>query len=70
MQELWVQSLGQEDPLEKEMSTHSSILSKNHDVIKMVQIICLLTTFISSIVDDAGQAQWNEVTVNNLNSIM
>ena len=36
----------------------------------MVQIICLLTTFISSIVDDAGQAQWNEVTVNNLNSIM
>ena len=23
----WVQSLGQEDPLEKEMATHSSILS-------------------------------------------
>ena len=26
MQEMWVQSLGQEDPLEKEMATHSSIL--------------------------------------------
>ena len=27
MQEAWVQSLGQEDPLEKEMTTHSSILA-------------------------------------------
>ena len=27
MQELWVQSLGQEDPLEKRMATHSSILA-------------------------------------------
>ena len=27
MQEMWVQSLGQEDPLEKEMVTHSSILA-------------------------------------------
>ena len=27
MQEIWVQSLGQEDPLEKEMTTHSSILA-------------------------------------------
>ena len=26
MQELWVQSLGQKYPLEKEMATHSSIL--------------------------------------------
>ena len=26
MQETWVQSLGQEDPLEKGMATHSSIL--------------------------------------------
>ena len=26
MQETWVQFLGQEDPLEKEMATHSSIL--------------------------------------------
>ena len=28
MQETWVQSLGQEDPLEKEMETHSSTLAK------------------------------------------
>jgi len=27
MQETWVQSLGQEDPLEKEMATHSSIFA-------------------------------------------
>ena len=27
MQEVWVQSLGQEDPLKKEMATHSSILA-------------------------------------------
>ena len=26
VQETWVQSLGQEDPLEKEMATHSNIL--------------------------------------------
>ena len=25
--EMWVQSLGQEDPMEKEMATHSSILA-------------------------------------------
>ena len=27
MQEMWVQSLGQEDPLEKEVATHPSILA-------------------------------------------
>ena len=27
MQETWVQSLGREDPLEKGMATHSSILA-------------------------------------------
>ena len=27
MQETWVQSLGREDPLEKEIATHSSILA-------------------------------------------
>ena len=26
-QEIWVQSLAQEDPLEKEMATHSSVLA-------------------------------------------
>ena len=31
MQETWVQSLGQEDALEEEMATHSSILAwKSH----------------------------------------
>ena len=27
MQETWIQSLGQEDPLEKEMAIHSSIFA-------------------------------------------
>ena len=27
MRETWVQSLGQEDPLEKETATHSSVLA-------------------------------------------
>ena len=27
MQEAWVQTLGQKDPLEKEMATHSNILA-------------------------------------------
>ena len=27
MQEMWVQSLGREDPLEKEMETHSSVFA-------------------------------------------
>ena len=27
MQETWVRSLGREDPLEKEMATHSSIVN-------------------------------------------
>ena len=27
MQEMWVQSLGQKDPVEKEVTTHSSILA-------------------------------------------
>ena len=26
-QEMWVHSLGEEDPLEKEMATHSSIIT-------------------------------------------
>ena len=29
MQETWVQSLGREDPLKKEMATHSSTLTEN-----------------------------------------
>ena len=28
MQETWVQSLGRDDPLEKEMATHSSTLAR------------------------------------------
>ena len=28
MQETWVRSLGQEDPLEKDMANHSSILAR------------------------------------------
>ena len=30
MQEKWVQSLGQEDPLEEEMATYSSMLTEKN----------------------------------------
>ena len=37
VQETWVQSLGQENPLEKEMATHSSILAwKSHGQRRLV----------------------------------
>ena len=37
MWETWVQSLGQEDPLEKEMTTHSSSLAgKSHGLRSLV----------------------------------
>ena len=34
MQETCVQSLGQEDPLEKEVATHSSILALEHSMVR------------------------------------
>ena len=36
MRETRVQSLGQEDPLEKEMATHSSTLASNSKATKIV----------------------------------
>ena len=37
MQEMWIRALGQEDPLEKEMATHSSILAwKTHELRTLV----------------------------------
>ena len=42
MLEMWVQSLGQEDPLEKEMATHSIILAgKFHGQNNLVGYYCL-----------------------------
>ena len=35
MQETWVQSLGWEDPLEKEMATHPSILATYSSILSM-----------------------------------
>ena len=36
MQETWVQSLGWEDPLEKAMATHFSIITEFHEQRNMV----------------------------------
>ena len=39
MQKMWVQSLGQEDPLTKEIATHSSILpGKSHEQRNLVAV--------------------------------
>ena len=41
MQETWVQSMGQEDPLEKEMETHSSTLArKSHGQRSLGATVC------------------------------
>ena len=40
-QETWVQSLGQEDPLEKGMATHSSILAWTVPWTKVDNISCV-----------------------------
>ena len=34
MREIWVRSLGRENPLEKEMATHSSIVAKEITMVK------------------------------------
>ena len=52
MQETWVRSLGQEDPLEKRMATHSSILAQRNKqstlrCLKMWQAWFLLTQYSS-----------------------
>ena len=36
MQETWIQFLGQEDPLEKEMATHSSVLASRRATVHRV----------------------------------
>ena len=41
MQEMWVQSLGQEDPLENEMATYSSILAMDRGVWQVM--VCMVT---------------------------
>ena len=44
MQEIWAQSLGQEDPLDKRMETHSSILAWRIPIDRGVtNIYCALT---------------------------
>ena len=46
MRESRVQSLGREDPLEKEMATHSSILAWKIPWTEEPGIVCLLDTQI------------------------
>ena len=49
MQEMWVPFLGQEDPLEKEMATHSSIIAwKNpRDRVKGTGSLSILKVLMS-----------------------
>ena len=67
MQETWVQSLGQEDPLEKEMATHSSILAwKFHGWRSLIgyspwvaKSRTQLSNFTGSLEEETGYAQLN-----------
>ena len=49
VQETWVQFLGQEDPLEKEMATHSSILAWRIPHMLLVKINLLWQHYPSSL---------------------
>ena len=42
-QEMQVQSLGQEDPLEKEMATHSRILAFENSMDRVMMMILMVT---------------------------
>ena len=63
MQETLVQSLGQEDPLEKEMATHSSILAweipltEEHGWLQSSQLMRWMTTISSSVVPFSSRLQ-------------
>ena len=41
MKEMWVQSIGWEDPLEKEMATHFSILVWKTPWMRSLGVLCL-----------------------------
>ena len=42
-QETWVRSLGQEDPLEKGMATHSSMLARSGWLLLHFLTVCSIT---------------------------
>ena len=44
MQEIWARSLDQEDPLEKEMATHSSILASKRQSRRLQRVVRDLAT--------------------------
>ena len=45
MWETWVWSLGQEDPMEKEMAAHSSILATGHKESDMTELLHFTSSF-------------------------
>ena len=63
MQETQVRSLGQEDPLEKEMATHSSILAgKSRDYLTPLNCYLLLDEKLPFFVVES----LNNILINNL----
>ena len=57
MQEIQVQFIGREDPLEKEMATHSSILAQRIilvHVLSSFQILLLLSFFLFFVFEGLG----------------
>ena len=63
MQEIWVWSLVQEDPLEKEMAVHSSILAWEIPWTKEpggLQSWCLKESDMTEVLNVCGNNTWNE----------
>ena len=62
MQEMRIRSLGQEDPLEKEMATHSSILAWKVPQTKepggLVQRVAKSWTQLSTLSTFLGRSKW------------
>ena len=49
VKEMWVQSMGREDPLEKEMATHSSILAWKIPWRRSLGVLCLWNCIVQGV---------------------
>ena len=69
MQETWVQSLGREDPLEKEKATHSSILAwripwtSGKELDTTEQLSLFTFTFLKALTHTCRRRQWHPTPV-------
>ena len=61
MQEMWVQSLGQEDPLEKEMATYSSVLAWAPELRPLMTLIFIVILVLLVIINVRKERQMKKL---------